>query len=776
MASLPSFSSQARTTIKPIGQTFYVSEPKGIFVTRIDVFFKTISSAQGIELQIRTTENGIPTPNRLQYGRKVIQPTDTYSASDAAAFGDITQGDTIITKSSDASSATSFIFDTPVFLAPYKLYAFTVAPIGGTPEYSVWTAVVGSQDIATGTPISDNNNTGDLFLSSNDLTWDPIINEDMKFNIYTANFTATSGNAYFNSGSVEFIAAKNVLASFIPQEKVVFSNNYYNLAYLTLTGVANGTFNTGSLVWQNTGTANVSGVIYSNTTGIYVQNTNGRFIATANNDTKINANTGAYANVSAAYQNTITASSNSVTVPFSNVYTTNQVIFISTSNKSSTDVVKITAIPDANTLRTNVAISFTATDAVIGAVQANGDLYAYHAGGTSYSSDLNYIPLTGSTANGSVNLYGKANVEMIGIDSGTSATVVGVINPIFNAVTPQFGVQQLPDTDVQLKLESFQNATNNPAIDFVTIKPNQINELIDTERVSMSRSNEYSGLPIGRKGNNSIVVQATLGSDYSSISPAVDVTQTTVMYTHNIVSQDYELNGYYLTINNNGVAFSDGDIVYQNSSPYGSNTYGTVHIGDNLFNGNSSFITVVDVNGKFVSNTAFYLAANDAAGFINTAEEYSEAYRNGYKQASRYISKTIGLAPTQDAEDIRAYCTAYRPANTDVYVYAKVKNSADSDQFKNKDWTKLQEVSSAALTSSQVNQDDFVELQYGFPQSENLFTQKISCNTTSNTVTVVSTQGLSNNQYIYLAFSNSSVSYFNVRENFLCNKCNIDCC
>ena len=290
MASLPSFSAQARTTIKPFGQTFYVSEPKGIFVTRIDVFFKTVSTAQGVELQIRTTENGIPTPNRLQYGRKVVLPADTYSASDAAAFGDIRQGDTIITSSSDASSATSFIFDTPVFLAPYKLYAFTVAPIGGTPEYSVWTAVVGSQDIATGTPISDNNNTGDLFLSSNDLTWDPIINEDMKFNIYVANFTATSGNAYFTSSNVEWVAVRNVLASFIPQEKVVFGNIYYNLAALTLTGNS-GAFNTGDTVWQNTGSANVSGVIYSNTTGIYVQNVSGSFAVTSNATTIITDST-----------------------------------------------------------------------------------------------------------------------------------------------------------------------------------------------------------------------------------------------------------------------------------------------------------------------------------------------------------------------------------------------------------------------------------------------------------------------------------------------------
>ena len=162
---------------------------------------------------------------------------------------------------------------------------------------------------------------------------------------------------------------------------------------------------------------------------------------------------------------------------FRSIYSVGEVIYISTSNKSTTDVVAITAKTNSTTLRTNTAISFTDAAALIGSVQANGQLYAYHAGGTQFSSGINYIPLAGSTANLSVNLSGAANIEMIGLDSGTSATVEGVINPIYNAVTPQFGVQQLPDTELTLGIESFKNTTNYPKIDFVTIKPNRINEI-----------------------------------------------------------------------------------------------------------------------------------------------------------------------------------------------------------------------------------------------------------------------------------------------------------
>jgi hypothetical protein len=82
---------------------------------------------------------------------------------------------------------------------------------------------------------------------------------------------------------------------------------------------------------------------------------------------------------------------------------------------------------------------------------------------------------------------------------------------------------------------------------------------------------------------------------------------------------------------------------------------------------------------------------------------------------SKAVSKKIVLAEGQDAEDLRVYLTAYKPANTDVEVYAKIQNVADTEPFNDKMWTKLELVSNTNLVSSAYNRADYIELEYKIP-------------------------------------------------------------
>ena len=70
--------------MKPIGQTFYVNAPAtgipGVYITKVDVFFKKVSSVYGIECQIRTTLNGVPTNERLPFGSKILFPNTIYNS------------------------------------------------------------------------------------------------------------------------------------------------------------------------------------------------------------------------------------------------------------------------------------------------------------------------------------------------------------------------------------------------------------------------------------------------------------------------------------------------------------------------------------------------------------------------------------------------------------------------------------------------------------------------------------------------------------------------
>lgn len=109
----------------------------------------------------------------------------------------------------------------------------------------------------------------------------------------------------------------------------------------------------------------------------------------------------------------------------------------------------------------------------------------------------------------------------------------------------------------------------------------------------------------------------------------------------------------------------------------------------------------IDYNATDVFFTR-YLINND---YTNEHTKYGAAF-------SKHITKKINFANGRQAEDILVYLQAYKPAGTDLKVYAKLFNSQDSDYFDDKDWTLLKETSGNRV-SSLTNLSDFVEYTYG---------------------------------------------------------------
>lgn len=751
--------------MKPIGQTFFINEPlpplgaPGVFVTRIDVYFQSVSNNYGIEMQIRTTDNGFPTDNRLPFASKVLLPEDTWPNSQP-----------IIVSSTDASKPTSFIFDTPVFLQSNKPYAFVLAPLGGNPEYNVWTAAMSGRDVTSGGQIFKNNDSGTLFLSSNDRDWTPIINEDMKYKIYTANFTSTSGTAYFNTPDEEWFAYKDNTGDFLVREKLVFGNGYFDISVLNISGVS-GTFTSGDTVYQTVGSANVSGILYSaNSTVLKIANATGAFsVTTLGTPLIFDATSGANASVTAVSQNCATTlGSNTINLPDSTIFSVNNVIYVQTNNRSKSQVVKITAKPTTTSIQVNSAMTFTDTNALYGRVKNDGNLNGGFSGSIIYEN-INFGIVDVSTANAVTNFANMSYVQVIGLTTGVSANLVGFIDSVYNSLTTGFSSIAPSNTTLSWYMKGFKNDNNRtPDASFIPIEDGVPNEFYDYERVSMARSNELANLPVGRGGNSSLIIKTDFATANSKLSPVIDTMQTAVTFTYNIVASQDELTGYYLSISNSSGTFSNNDTLSQTA--YGNTSTGKIRSikqipGINTINSTSLIVT--NVNGKFVDNTVF-TTSNSASGKVNTAEKYSEALNNGYPAASRYISRNVVLAVGQDSEDIRTYIAAYRPATTNLNIYAKIINSSDSAPFETKDWTRLSEVGTQALQSSPVNPDDKVELIYGFPQSSYVFLSNTTVNSTSNTVICADTGNLTNNMFVYLTNFDSTAaaanSGFNVRE------------
>jgi len=83
---------------------------------------------------------------------------------------------------------------------------------------------------------------------------------------------------------------------------------------------------------------------------------------------------------------------------------------------------------------------------------------------------------------------------------------------------------------------------------------------------------------------------------------------------------------------------------------------------------------------------------------------------------TKYVSKKIVLADGQEAEDLKVSITAYRPVDTDFYVYGKFWNPSDPETFDIKNWTLLSYLNDGDLVySSPTDRTNFYEYEFGVP-------------------------------------------------------------
>jgi hypothetical protein len=122
----------------------------------------------------------------------------------------------------------------------------------------------------------------------------------------------------------------------------------------------------------------------------------------------------------------------------------------------------------------------------------------------------------------------------------------------------------------------------------------------------------------------------------------------------------------------------------------------------------------------------------------------TEVARNGLAK-SKYISKKISFADGKYAEDVVVYLTGYRPAGTQIKVYAKLHNAGDRDAFDDKAWTPL-EIKNNIDRFSTEDPNDLWEYTYGLPQYPEVssilsgaFLTTLSSNSITTTVNQTST-------------------------------------
>ena len=162
--------------VDPLAQTFFVNEftnPKGIFITSVDIFFASKDATLPVHFEIRKVLNGYPSETIIAKSKVSKNPSDVVIPSDP-----------------NIPEPTRFTFDKPVFLEPDQ---YSMVLLTSSFEYNVYIATVGQNRLDTGQSIVSQPYMGSLFKSQNASTWTAAQESDLCFIIHQAQFD-TSGN------------------------------------------------------------------------------------------------------------------------------------------------------------------------------------------------------------------------------------------------------------------------------------------------------------------------------------------------------------------------------------------------------------------------------------------------------------------------------------------------------------------------------------------------------------------------------------------------------
>ena len=157
----------------PLAQTFMVidaaqssRDQSGAFLTSVDLYFSDKDDTFPVWVEIRNVINGVPGPKILPFARKLLQSGE-------------------ISTSTDGSVATTFTFESPVYVQGGTEYC--IAVLTDVPSYKVWIADLGARDVNEN-EITDQAHVGVLFKGANNRSWSASQTQDLMFSLKRAKF------------------------------------------------------------------------------------------------------------------------------------------------------------------------------------------------------------------------------------------------------------------------------------------------------------------------------------------------------------------------------------------------------------------------------------------------------------------------------------------------------------------------------------------------------------------------------------------------------------
>lgn len=165
------------TWVDPVAQTFLVDGtiyPHGLFITSLDLFFKSKDLSLPVQVQIRPTVNGYPDNSAIiPFSDTELQPNQVQIPSNE------------FDNSTILATPTNVRFGSPVYLAPGE---YCIVVLSNSNNYELYVSEMGQEILGSSQRISEQPYAGSLFKSQNASTWTAEQLEDLMFRLNRAEF------------------------------------------------------------------------------------------------------------------------------------------------------------------------------------------------------------------------------------------------------------------------------------------------------------------------------------------------------------------------------------------------------------------------------------------------------------------------------------------------------------------------------------------------------------------------------------------------------------
>ena len=454
----------------PLAQTFIVLDTDnqdegatGAFLTSCDIFFFEKDAEYPVTMEIRNVVNGGPGPKILPFGRKTLQSGE-------------------ITTSTDGNTATTFTFDSPVYVQGGTEYSICL--LANTPDHKVWISDLGTQDTA-GNEITDQPHVGVLFKSSNDTVWVPSPTQDMKFSLKRAKFDTTAAGTVTLQNKTLPVKTLRVNPLEMTDASTALKINhaghgmYSTSNNVIIAGVKSGATTTlaGAISATATSITLTSGTNFDDTTGKYSKDASDVYYIIIDDEII------SYTTISGTGITSATRGANSTTA-------------VSHANGATVELYQIHKVPLYDINKTHTAIANIQQDSY-----------------TIVTSTTPVVDGAGSTAT----IGGSVVTATENAQYDVSTTNMGILVPARTKIDA--GFLATSGTSPSGSETPFTKSTTRRAL------PLQDNYYWDTTNLVASGINETNEM----SGTKSLSVPLTLSSDLNALSPVID-TQRMSMY------------------------------------------------------------------------------------------------------------------------------------------------------------------------------------------------------------------------------------------------------